>query len=73
MGDVVSLAAYRAEHMARLLEQRIGQLLGRLSDAPEVATEIVRLRNEIWLIDSEDGDTRKPLSHPPALIPRKRF
>jgi hypothetical protein len=34
------------------LEQRITALLKHLDDGPEVADEILRLRNEIWLVEA---------------------
>jgi hypothetical protein len=34
------------------LEERITALLGHLDDGPEVADEILRLRNEIWLVEA---------------------
>jgi hypothetical protein len=77
MGEVVHLAAYRAEHVARLLEQRIQQLLGLLSGAPEVAAEIVRLRHEIWLADARDAEIKmrdaEIQARPTARVPRKHL
>ena len=34
------------------MEQRITALLEHLDDGPEVAAEILRLRNEIWLVEA---------------------
>jgi hypothetical protein len=34
------------------LEQRITALLKHVDDGPEVADEIRRLRNEIWLVEA---------------------
>ncbi len=57
MGEVVLLSAYRARRSPvrrqEYLESRITALLARLEDAPDVAAEILRLRNEVWLLEAE--------------------
>jgi hypothetical protein len=58
VGDVVdiNLARLRRQQpipgQTAFLEQRIAALLEHLDNSPEVAEEILRLRNEIWLVEA---------------------
>ena len=58
MGDVVQINLARLKRQRPIpgqtafLEQRIAALLEHLDDSPEVADEILRLRNEIWLVEA---------------------
>jgi hypothetical protein len=58
VGDVVHINRARLRRQLPIpgqtsfLEQRIAALLEHLDDSPEVADEILRLRNEIWLVEA---------------------
>ena len=58
MGDVVPINLARLRRQLPIpgqtafLEERIAALLEHLDDSPEVADEILRLRNEIWLVEA---------------------
>lgn len=58
MGDVIHINQARSRRQLPIpgqiafLEQRIATLLEHLDDRPEVAGEILRLRNEIWLVEA---------------------
>ncbi len=52
MGDVVQLNQARLQRQAASLEKRITTLLEQSDDAPEVTAEILRLRNEVWLVEA---------------------
>ena len=58
MGDVVHINLARLRRQLPIpgqtafLEKRIAALLEQLDDSPEVAEEILRLRNEIWLVEA---------------------
>ncbi len=75
MGDVVHIDLARLKRgmplpsQSDLLEQRIAALLARLDESPVVASEIIRLRNEIWLIDARDPEMTERARPPPALGP----
>ncbi|MEI9901077.1 MAG: hypothetical protein WDN31_14105 [Hyphomicrobium sp.] len=63
MGDVIHIDVARLKRRLPLpgrsafLEERIAALLARLDESPEVAAEILRLRNEIWLTEARDTET----------------
>ncbi len=58
MGQVISINQARFRRQLPIagptayLEQRIAALLEHLDDGPEVTAEILRLRNEIWLMET---------------------
>jgi hypothetical protein len=58
VGDVVHINLARLRRQLPIpgqtafLEQRIAALLEHLDDTPEIADEILRLRNEIWLVEA---------------------
>jgi hypothetical protein len=58
VGDVVHINLARLRRQLPIpgqtafLEERIATLLEHLDDSPEVANEILRLRNEIWLVEA---------------------
>jgi len=60
MGQVVSLEAFRAERTVLTLEQCINALLVLLPLMPDLEGEILRLRNEIWLIEARAGEPHAP-------------
>ena len=58
MGDVVYINQVRLKRQLPIprqtafLRHRITALLDHLDDSPEMADEIRRLRNEIWLVEA---------------------
>ena len=58
MGDIIHINLARLKRQLPIprqtafLEQRIASLLGHLDDGPQVADEIRRLRNEIWMVEA---------------------
>jgi hypothetical protein len=58
VGDIIHINRARLKRQLPIpgqtafLEQRITALLERLDDDPAVADEILRLRNEIWLVEA---------------------
>ena len=58
MGDIIHINRARLKRQMPIpgqtafLEQRIAALLEQLDDGPEVTAEILRLRNEIWLVEA---------------------
>jgi hypothetical protein len=58
VGDVVHINFARRRRQLPIpgrtafLEQRITALLEHLDESPEVADEILRLRNEIWRVEA---------------------
>ena len=62
MGNVISLADFRTERAVLTREERIASLLALLPLAPDLEREIIRLRNEIWLIEGGEFTARaKPI------------
>ena len=58
MGDIIHINRARLKRQLPIpgqtafLEQRTTALLGHLDDGPEVTAEILRLRNEIWRVET---------------------
>lgn len=53
MGQVVYLSAFRRERAIPSREERIAALVALLPLAPDLEGDIIRLRHEIWLIETE--------------------
>ena len=52
MAEIVCLNSFRQGNAVLTLEERIAALILLLPLLPEVEDEILRLRNEIWLIET---------------------
>ena len=58
MGEIIHINRARLKRQLPIpgqtafLEQRITALLEHLEESPEVADEIMRLRNQIWLVEA---------------------
>ena len=53
MGEVVHLSLFRRERAILSMEEHIAALVALLPLAPDLEGEILRLRHEIWLIQTE--------------------
>ena len=70
MGNVVHINCARLQRRLPLpgqiefLERRIAALVAMLDASPDVATEILRLRNEVWLAEAREAISIEPIAHP---------
>jgi hypothetical protein len=70
MGDVVHINSARLKRRLPLpdqiefLERRIDALVAVLDSSPEMAAEILRLRNEVWLAEARRAISIEAIAHP---------
>jgi hypothetical protein len=70
MGEVVRINSARLKRrlpslgQIKVLERRIAALVAILDDCPEVAAEILRLRNEVWLAEARRAISIDAKAHP---------
>jgi hypothetical protein len=71
MGEVVYLSAYRLERAVVSREERIAALVALLPLVPGLEADIMLLRHEIWLLETEPAP-RPPQRRNDAAVTRLR-